>query len=114
MDVSNSTRREVENEIAASAHEANQVHGEAEAQRELAKAGVLAKDGLARVCDRIMKRLNEVGEMKRSDMPNFLGRDKHLKDDAAELLAARGEVELERYEAKDGSPTWRITLEGKD
>lgn len=108
MEVSNRTRREVEKVIACEAAKSNQARGEAEGRRELAKAEVLEKDGLARVCDRIMKKLKDVGELKRSDMPDFLGRDKGLKDDAAELLAARGEVELVRYKAKNGSPTWLI------
>ncbi|WP_326601855.1 bifunctional DNA primase/polymerase [Rhodococcus sp. PD04] len=114
MEVSNRTRREVEKVIASEAAKSNQARGEAEGQRELAKVEVLQKDGLSRVCDRIMKKLKDVGELKRSDMPDFLGRDKGLKDDAAELLAARGEVELVRYEAKNGSPTWLIRLVEKE
>ncbi|MCD2119112.1 MULTISPECIES: bifunctional DNA primase/polymerase [Rhodococcus] len=108
MEVSNRTRCEVERVIASEAAKSNQARGEAEGRRELAKAEVLQKDGLARVCDRIMKKLKDVSELKRSDMPDFLGRDKGLKDDAAELLAARGEVEIVRYKAKNGSPTWLI------
>ncbi|OQQ31012.1 hypothetical protein A6410_05110 [Prescottella equi] len=109
MEVSNRTRREVEKAIAAEAHTANQSRGKAEAQREIAKAAVLQKDGLSRVCNRIMKRLNEVGAMERTAVRSFLGRDKNLMDEAVELLAARSEIELDRYAAKNGSATWRIT-----
>ncbi|WP_084866035.1 bifunctional DNA primase/polymerase [Prescottella equi] len=109
MEVSNRTRREVEKAIAAEARTVNQGRGKAEAQREIAKAEVLQKDGLARVCKRIVKRLNEIGAMERSAVRSFLDRDKNLMDEAVELLAARGEVELDRYAAKNGSATWRIT-----
>ncbi|BCN82704.1 bifunctional DNA primase/polymerase [Prescottella equi] len=113
MEVSNRTRREVEKAIAAEAHTANQSRGKAEAQREIAKAEVLQKDGLARICNRIMERLNEVGAMERSAVRSFLGRDKNLMDEAVELLAARGEVDLDRYAAKNGSATWRITAKAQ-
>lgn len=113
MQISDRTRREVEKAIAADAHTANQSRGKAEAQREIAKAEVLQKDGLARVCNRITKRLSDVGAMERSAVRSFLGRDKNLMDEAVELLAARGEVELDRYAAKNGSPTWRITAKAQ-
>ncbi|MGI1849942.1 DUF3987 domain-containing protein [Rhodococcus sp. SJ] len=114
MEVSNRTRREVETVIAAEAEKSNRARGEAEGRRELAKVEVLQKDGLARVCDRIMKRLKEVGGMERGKCKSFLSRDKGLMDDAVELLAARGEVELQRYVARNSAPTWRITLAGKE
>lgn len=114
MEISNRTRREVEKVIASEAEKSNQARGEAEGRRELAKVEVLQKDGLARVCDRIMKRLKEVGEMERGKCKSFLSRDKGLMDDAVELLVARGEVELERYVARNSAPTWRITLAGKE
>ncbi|NKU37737.1 DUF3987 domain-containing protein [Rhodococcus hoagii] len=113
MQISDRTRREVEKTIAAEAHTANQSRGKAEAQREIAKAEVLQKDGLSRVCNRIAKRLSDVGAMERSAVRSFLGRDKNLMDEAVELLAARGEVGLDRYAAKNGSPTWRITAKAQ-
>ncbi|WP_139047389.1 bifunctional DNA primase/polymerase [Rhodococcus erythropolis] len=110
MEVSNRTRREVEQAIAAEAHQSNLARGRAEAHRDEAKAEVFTQGTLARVADRIVKKLSAVGEMERGKVKAFLARDKEFLDEAAELLELRGEVEMERYKARNGQPTWRIRL----
>lgn len=110
MDVSNRTRREVEQAIAAEAHQSNLARGRAEAHRDEAKAEVFTQGALARVADRIVKKVSAAGEMERGKVKAFLARDKEFLDEAAELLELRGEVEMERYKARNGQPTWRIRL----
>ena len=104
MQISDQTRAEIQDTLSDRRKRTDIARGRSDAVREIAKAGVIGEEKIARIADGIRRKLRDKnGQSVRNVKKWFRSDDREYVDPALERLVAVGDVELEPIEYK-GNP----------
>ena len=104
MQISDQTRAEIQDTLSDRRKRTDIARGRSDAVREIAKAGVIGEEKIARIADGIRRKLRDKnGQSVRNVKKWFRSDDREYVDPALARLVAVGDVELEPIEYK-GNP----------